>query len=480
MSNAKGLRHRAMRVGRDRVVYEEMVRAGWWRIRPGEDDSLARATHEAAELLRQLDPLLAELEQIDAELLRVAGIDIDAMLEEIRAERIQESQARRAARREQRQLAKQAAAAAHAARVRRAPLHLGRGVSSRLVFTESPSPLLAQGGFPEVCDAEQLAAAIGIDAGRLQWLCYHREASTVDHYNRFSIPKRSGGTRPIASPKKSLRLAQRWVFETIVEKLVPNMAVTMAFRRGVSITDNARQHAGRAVVMRIDIRNFFPSVTFPRVRGLFESIGYSPGVATLLALVCTEAPRAVADHRGTRYAVATGPRALPQGACTSPGLANFVCRRLDGRIRAYSRKTGFHYTRYADDLVFSHQGPGAPVDAMRRAVYRILRAEGFEPNEEKTLVMRRHRLQLVTGIAVNAAPRVPRESVRRFRAIAHQCRTRGHEAVSADLGRDALAYLRGYLAFVRMVNPVQADRLAVLVPGQEHAGTEGLSDGLDP
>lgn len=465
MSDTVGtLRDRVAQVGRTQAVYEEMIRAGWWTVRPQDGDLIAKASQRVADILQALDPLLLERQRIDDELLALANIDVKAVLEEIRAERIQESRDRRATAKEERRRRREAAAATHAARVRRTPLHLGHGVSSRLIFTGVPSPSLENAGLPPVCNAEELAAAIGIDVGRLQWLCYHRTVSAVDHYNRFTIPKRSGGCRPIASPKKSLRKAQRWVFEHIVEKLVPNMAVTMAFRAGVSIVDNARLHAGRAVVMRIDIRDFFPSVTFTRVRGLFESVGYSPGMATLLGLLCTEAPRAVADHRDRRYAVATGPRALPQGACTSPGLANFVCRKLDGRLRGYARKLGFRYTRYADDLVFSHEDPHAPVDGMRRAVYRILRDEGFEPNEDKTCVMRGHQLQIVTGIAVNAAPRVPRDAVRRFRAIAHQCRTRGPEAVTADLGRDALAYLKGYLSFVRMVNPAQADRLALLVP----------------
>jgi len=458
------LRARVAKVGRGQAVYEEMIRSGWWTVRPEDTQLLAEASKRVTDILVALDPLVLERQRIDEELLTLANIDVKAVLEEIRAERIAESRARRAAAKEERRRRREAAAAAHAARVRKTPLHLGHGVSSRLAFTEAPNPELDRAGLPRVCNAEELAAAIGIDAGRLQWLCYHRQVSAVDHYNRFTIPKRSGGSRPIAAPKKSLRVAQRWVFEHIVEKLVPNMAVTMAFRPGVSIVDNARLHAGRAVVMRIDIRNFFPSVTFPRVRGLFESIGYSPGVATLLGLVCTEAPRRVADLHGRRYAVATGPRGLPQGACTSPGLANFACRRLDARIRGYARKLGFRYTRYADDLVFSHEDADAPVDGMRRAVYRILRAEGFEPNEAKTCVMRRHQLQVVTGIAVNTVPRVSREAVRRFRAIAHQCRTRGVEAVTADIGRDALAYLNGYLSFVRMVNPAQADRLAALVP----------------
>jgi hypothetical protein len=243
----------------------------------------------------------------------------------------------------------------------------------------------------------------------------------------------------------------------------------MAFRRGVSIVTNARFHCGKAVVVRMDIQDFFPSITFPRVRGLFRACGYNEGVATLLALICTESPRAVVEFHGKTYFVATGPRALPQGACTSPGLANYLCRRLDLRLRGFADSLGFIYTRYADDLAFSHPQPKLPVRLLTKVVSDILRAEGFITNESKTLVMRQHRAQTVTGIVVNTSPRVSRRDVRRFRAIAHQCRVDGFDAVSARLGRDARSYLNGYLSFVRMVNREQANAMARLVSENGHA-----------
>src|SRR6185436_17792305 len=119
------------------------------------------------------------------------------------------------------------------------------------------------------------------------------------------------------------------------------------FVSGRSTVSNARAHLGRSLVVNLDLKDFFPSVTFPRVRGLFESVGYSPAAATILALLCTESPRMAVDHDGTRHWVAVAERALPQGACTSPAIANLVARKLDRRLAGAAKKLGWTYTRYA-------------------------------------------------------------------------------------------------------------------------------------
>src|SRR4029077_10406034 len=120
-----------------------------------------------------------------------------------------------------------------------------------------------------------------------------------------------------------------------------------------SVVSNAQAHTRRALVVNLDLENFFPSIAFPRVRSVFQRRGYSPAVATILALLGTECPRRLVQYDGKRYWVATGPRGLPQGACTSPALSNQVARRLDKRLGGLANKLGLAYTRYADDLTFS-------------------------------------------------------------------------------------------------------------------------------
>ena len=97
----------------------------------------------------------------------------------------------------------------------------------------------------------------------------------------------------------------------------------------------------------------FETITFFRVRAVFERYGYSGSVASVLALLCTESPRTTVTYAGTKYEAATGPRGLPQGAPTSPGLSNQVARKLDKRLLGIASKLGLTYTRYADDITFS-------------------------------------------------------------------------------------------------------------------------------
>ena len=111
------------------------------------------------------------------------------------------------------------------------------------------------------------------------------------------------------------------------------------------------------VLVNLDLADFFPNIIFVRVRAVFQRLGYSGAVATLLALLCTECPRREVRYDGKTYFVATSPRGLPQGACTSPALANQVARRLDRRLAGLARKLNLVYTRYADDLTFSSAEP---------------------------------------------------------------------------------------------------------------------------
>src|SRR5439155_1276785 len=135
----------------------------------------------------------------------------------------------------------------------------------------------------------------------------------------------------------------------------------------------------------LDLEDFFPSITFPRVRSVFQRLGYSPAVATVLALLCTECPRRPVEYAGQVYHVAIGPRGLPQGACTSPGLSNQVARRLDKRLCGLAEKLGLTYTRYADDMTFSGGDEvNARVGYLMARVRHVAEDEGFAVNVKKS------------------------------------------------------------------------------------------------
>jgi RNA-directed DNA polymerase len=266
----------------------------------------------------------------------------------------------------------------------------------------------------------------------------------------------------LASPKQTLRVAQGWILKEILEKLTPHPAA-MAFAPGCSVQKNAAPHVGKAVVVKTDLKDFFPSVTWRRVKGMFEKLGYGEGVATLLALLCTDAPRVCITFDGERKFVAVGERATPQGACTSPALTNWLCLGLDARLEGAAESLGFVYTRYADDLTFSHEKTDAPVGALLTLVRKIVADENLVINEEKTQVLRARQRQSVTGLVVNEGfegqARISRADLKRFRAFLHHCQTEGPDAMSAKLGRDALSYARGYLAWIRSTRPAEAEKI---------------------
>lgn len=338
------------------------------------------------------------------------------------------------------------------------PAFLGKRVSGRLHFEGGDPEQLSEANLPVLRTFGDIAEALNVTPAILQSLTYERGADTTDHYTRFAIPKRSGGRRLISTPKPAMRAAQQWIRVNVLAPL-PVSPHAAAFRPGRSIVDNARRHSGKACVIRMDLSDFFATVSFPRIRGFFESLGYNPGVATVLALICTDAPRSRVTLDGQTQMVIVGDRSLPQGACTSPDLANLVTIRLDARIAGLARKFGYTYSRYADDLVLSAESEEIFAAGVVSAVTRVCSEEGFTVNPRKTRIMRVPNRQLVTGLMVNHGVRLTRKDLRRIRAFLHRCERSGLDTVSAELGKDARAVAQGYFAYVYMVTPSAAMKL---------------------
>jgi retron-type reverse transcriptase len=347
------------------------------------------------------------------------------------------------------------AALAEAVKRRRATdiIFLGRGVSGRLHLRLSDEASLAARGLPVLHTPADVARALGLSIPQLRWLAFHSDAATRTHYVKFQVPKKSGGVRTLSAPHQKLKAAQHWILANVVDKL-PTTEAAHGFVAGRGIVTNAGPHVGKAVVVNLDLSDFFPTVVYARVRAAFERYGYSGSVASVLALLCTECPRAAVTYAGKRYEAATGPRGLPQGAPTSPGLSNQVARRLDKRLLGVAAKLGLAYTRYADDLTFSG-GPelAGRIGWLLAKVRHIARDEGFAVNEKKTRVMRRSAAQTVTGVVVNDKPSVGRDELRRLRAILHRAGAEGLDAQNRDGRPNFRDWLRGKIAFVSMVRP---------------------------
>jgi retron-type reverse transcriptase len=338
-------------------------------------------------------------------------------------------------------------------------IYLGVDVSSRLHDRRANIEKLSADGLPVLATPADLATALEIPVPRLRWLAYHAEVTARTHYVCFEVPKRSGGVRHLAAPHRDLARVQGWILEHILSRLAPE-SPAHGFVSGRSTVTNAQPHLGAGMVVNLDLKDFFPSITWPRVRGLFESLGYSPAVATILTLLVTEAPRRAVELDGQRLWVATGPRGLPQGACTSPALSNLIVRKLDRRLRGMASKHGWTYTRYADDLTFSRSAGGREGVAMLLArVRHIVSDEGFTLHPEKGRVQGRGGRQSVTGLVVNNKLGVPREEVRRLRAILHQAKHSSLAAQNRGARPDFAAWLRGKIAYLSMVDQDKGARL---------------------
>ncbi len=330
-------------------------------------------------------------------------------------------------------------------------IFLGRGVSGKLHLRLSDEAKLAEHGLPVMHTPADVANLLRLSITQLRWLAFHSDVATRTHYVKFQIPKKSGGMRTLAAPHKKLKAVQHSILSNIVS-LLPVTDAAHGFAVGRGIVSNANLHVNKTVVVNLDLENFFPTIVFPRVRAVFERYGYSGSVATILALLCTECPRAAVTYAGVKYEAATGPRGLPQGAPTSPALSNQVARKLDKRLLGVAAKLGLTYTRYADDLTFSGGDElTSKTGWLLAKVRHIAQEEGFAVNEKKTRVMRRSMAQTVTGVVVNDKPSVSRDELRRLRAILHRAKTEGLEAQNREGRPNFRDWLVGKIAFVSMV-----------------------------
>lgn len=232
-------------------------------------------------------------------------------------------------------------------------------------------------------------------------------------YTKFQIPKKTGDYRIISAPITSLKIIQRKVNQ-ILKCIYQSKPSTYGFVTGKSIVTNAKQHLRQRHVLNLDIKDFFPSINFGRVRGLLMAVPYNctEEVATILAQICC--------HENQ----------LPQGAPTSPIISNMICAKLDSQLQRLAKKYQCIYTRYADDITFSTSRtkfPGhlawfsqeADVLILGNDLKNIIESNGFIVNDSKLRLYSRYKHQEVTGITVNQKLNVKRSYIRQIRAMLH-------------------------------------------------------------
>ena len=330
---------------------------------------------------------------------------------------------------------------------------------------DEPEKRAAENQLPALDNPKQLAEALGLTIPQIRWLAFHRDVASKLHYRRFTIPKRDGSERAIWAPLPLLKESQQWILRNICERLlVPGAA--HGFLPGRSIATNAKPHVNSQILLKMDLKDFFPTITVRRVKGLFRKAGYREQIATLLAQLCTESPREVVVRNDKSYFVSLGPRCLPQGAPTSPAITNAICLKLDGRLAGLADKYGWRFTRYADDLTFSlpNRKKSKPerthLAVLKTLVSKVVADEGFVLNEKKTRVIRSGSCQRVTGMVVNgtAGPRATRKVRRNLRAAIHNL----HSGKGLREG-ETLDTLRGMAAYISMTDRELGQRLMIQV-----------------
>ena len=294
---------------------------------------------------------------------------------------------------------------------------------------------MVKGSLPVIYNIADFSRRWGIGKQKLMWISFHQR----HYYRELHHPKKNGKIRVILAPRQPMRGLQKWIQAHILSHKKPHPSAH-GFVKGRSTVTHARHHAGKRVVVRLDIEDFFPSIKHQSIRKIFQQIGYPYRVAVLLANLCT------VDGR------------LPQGAITSPALANLTCVNLDRRFSGLQKKLKFQYTRYADDLTFSSDNPKLP--SLIPFFREILSEEGFRVQESKTRVMRQGYRQMVTGLVVNETPNLPRKQMRRLRAAVHRYKTKGPGEVRLPSRKggeqNSVKVLSGHLAYLNMIHPEKA------------------------
>lgn len=231
--------------------------------------------------------------------------------------------------------------------------------------------------------------------------------SPENHYRSFRLKKRNGGFREILAPYPALLEMQYWIYNNILKK-IPVSSYSHGFVAKKSIITNAKIHLNQKELLKLDLKDFFPSININRIIYVFKSLGYSNQVAFYLASLCS--------YDGS----------LPQGAPTSPYLSNIIAKQLDKRLISLSKQYKLRYTRYADDLTFS--GTLIPAKLIEY-ISEIVNSEGFTVNQGKTRLYKNGGKRIVTGISVVGQElKIPKEYKRNLRQELHFIIKYGYES----------------------------------------------------
>lgn len=329
---------------------------------------------------------------------------------------------------------------------------------------------LTEKGYPVFFSIEHFAKEINIQSYFLRALIgetfdqYSEEPYKYERYSYFKLKKRNGTFREIMSPSRDLKYIQKWILFNILSKY-PLQDSCKGFRKEISIFDNAKVHEKSEVILKVDLLKFYDTITEKRIYGVFKNMGYIENLAYSLSKITT------AKHRDSYWdsfdnlsketlskLVDERPGILPQGAPTSPMLANIVATRMDKRFESLASKMNFKYSRYADDLTFSIQINGKLPSL--KMIKKIISDEGFYLNNEKLKYMKKGCSQYVTGLTTTHGVNVSKKYRKTISDHIYYCKKNGVENHLKIKSQDFVGYnslkfhdwLYGHLCFIKSIN----------------------------
>jgi RNA-directed DNA polymerase len=338
---------------------------------------------------------------------------------------------------------------------------------------------MTQWELPVIASAAELADRFELSHGQLLWLSDLRglertaQREQLRNYRYRLLERREGLPRVVEIPKARLKEIQRRILREILDQ-VPVHDAVHGFERGRSVISHAALHSGQEMLLTLDLADFFSSVRVSRVAAIFRALGYRADVGRQLAGLCTNiVPLSVwsevqaqgsdaqaSDGRRFRLGRLLASPHLPQGAPTSPALANLAAFALDRRLSGLAECHGLRYSRYADDLTFSGQRLSP---AGRRycvaMVVEIARDEGFEVNAQKTRCHPSGGRQTICGVVVNRHPNLTRTEYDTLAAIIHNAVVHGPAGQNRAGVLDFQAHQRGSIAWLSALNPARGERL---------------------
>lgn len=337
------------------------------------------------------------------------------------------------------------------------------------MMLDDPKPYI-NGKLPQLATYQELSSWLNMRQADLTWFAdiKNLQAKTKDlklqhyHYKWLSYPNKP--PRLLETPKAYIKSIQRQILCEILNKIIPHEAAH-GFRQGRSCLTHAQKHIQKKILMRMDIQDFFLSIMQRRIHNLFSSLGYPKNVSAILCALCTNSPNPI--FLGKNYdalswkkkKLITQPH-LPQGAPTSPALANLCCWKLDKRLEGLAKKSEITYSRYADDLAFSgdinlYKGNLY----LRKVIEQIVNEEGFLINHSKTFTKTRSQQQCLTGIVVNEHPNISRKEYDKIKAILYNCQRYGANSQNRNQHHNFQDFLKGKIAYINSINPSRAQKL---------------------